>query len=232
MKALRHLLMFAAAAVSCSASAALPSLSGPLRQFEIVRQALRDELWSIASQRADAAAKEKRIAAQAHLAKLEALAGEGRHGEMLKLLDEWNEDAEVIRYWRAWTLAQLDRKEEARGALRAEFSDPAVSALAHRLLARIDVDAGDRKGAEDNFRLAAVAVATNGPLRAENAVEWAQALAATGDAPAAIAVLKSERALEVSGSAGDFARAQMAELLDATGRNEEATAIRQGLVEA
>ena len=50
--------MLAAAIISPQASAQLPDFSGPLRQFEIVRQALSDELWSIAARRADAAAKE------------------------------------------------------------------------------------------------------------------------------------------------------------------------------
>ena len=55
--------MLATAILSPQASAQLPNFSGPLRQFEIVRQALSDELWSIAARRADAAAKEERLQA-------------------------------------------------------------------------------------------------------------------------------------------------------------------------
>lgn len=224
--------MLAAAIISPQASAQLPDFSGPLRQFEIVRQALSDELWSIAARRADAAAKEERLQAQARLAKLEALAGEGRYPDMLEELGKWNSDAPVFRYWRGWTLARLGRAEEARKALAGEFADPTISALVFRLLARLDAEAGKRKEAEENFRHAAVAVATNATLRAENAVEWAQMLSDAGDDTAALAILKSEKTLDVPGAAGDFARSQAAALLERTGRTDEANAMRRSLVSA
>ena len=233
MKCLRVMLpaVFTCAVLS-RATGQMPDFSGPPRQFEIVRQALRDELWSIAARRADAAAKDKKLETDAHLAKLEALAAEGRYADMLKQLDDWNSSGEIFRYWRGWTLARLGRAEDARQALSGEFTDAEVNALKFRLLARIDADQGRRKAAEDNFRLAAVVVASNDTLRAENAVEWAQMLADAGDAAAAIAVLKSEKTLDVPGTAGDFARAQMAGLLAGTGRAEEANAIRRNLVAA
>ena len=225
-------IMLAAVSLPPLASAQLPSLSGPLRQFEIVRQALSDELWSIAARRADAAAKEERLKVQARLAKLEALAGEERYSDMLVQLDEWNSDADVFRYWRGWALARLGRDVEARKVLAGEFADPVIAALAFRLQARLDAKAGNRKAAEDNFRHAAVAVATNATLRVENAVEWAQMLADVGDEAAALAVLKNEKTLDASGPAGDFARSQAATLLARTGRAEEANAMRRRLVAA
>ena len=228
----RSAFLLAAVLVLPTAAGVLPDFSGPMRQFEIVRQALRDELWAIAARRADAAAKEKSLAEQAHLAKLEALAGEGRYADMLAQLDGWDESAETFRYWRAWALAQLGRANEARAALEKAFADPTVASLAYRLRARLDVAAGNRKAAEENYRLAAVAVATNASLRAENAVEWAQMLATAGDAAGALAVLKTENAAAVAGAAGDFARAQTADLLERTGRAAEADALRQKLIAA
>ena len=228
----RSVLLLAAALALPAVAGVLPDFSGPMRQFEIVRQALRDELWSIAARRADAAAKEKSLAEQAHLAKLEALAGEGRYADMLAQLDGWDESAETFRYWRAWALAELGRADEARVALEKAFADPVMASLAYRLRARLDVAAGNRKAAEENYRLAAVAVATNAPLRAENAVEWAQMLATAGDDAGALAVLKTEDAAAVAGAAGDFARAQTADLLERTGRASEAEALRQKLVAA
>ena len=228
----RSVFLVAAVLVLPAVAGLLPDFSGPMRQFEIVRQALRDELWSIAARRADAAAKEKSLAEQAHLAKLEALAGEGRYADMLAQLDGWDESAETFRYWRAWALAQLGRADEARAVLEKAFADPTVASLAYRLRARLDVAAGNRKAAEENYRLAAVAVATNAPLRAENAVEWAQMLATAGDDAGALAVLKTENAAAVAGAAGDFARAQTADLLERTGRASEAEALRQKLIAA
>ncbi len=228
----RSLFLLAAAMALPAVAGLLPDFSGPMRQFEIVRQALRDELWSIASRRADEAAKEKRLAEQAHLAKLEALANEGRYADMLAQLDGWDESAEPFRYWRAWALAQMGRTEEAEAALEKEFADPMMASLAYRLRARLAVAAGNRKAAEDNYRLAAVAVATNAPLRAENAVEWAQMLANADDAVGALAVLKNENAAAVAGAAGDFARAQTADLLEKTGRAAEAESLRQRLIAA
>ena len=228
----RMMVLVALALVATGAVGQMPDLSGPLRQFEIVRQALRDELWAIASRRADAAAKEKQLEVQARLAKLEALAGEDRYEDMLRQLDEWNAPGEAFRYWRGWTLVKLGRIDEARMALAAEFKDPAVSTLVFRLRARIEADAGDRKAAGENFRNAAVAIATNDVLRAENAVEWAQMLSAAGDAAAAIAVLKNEKVLDVKGHAGDHARALAGTLFDRLGRAEEADAIRSRLIGA
>lgn len=222
-------LLMAFAAMSVVAA---PAESEPERQLDVARQAIRDELWSIAARRADAAAKDKDLSTQAHLAKLEALAGQGRFADMLSQLDAWNETGETFRYWRAWTQARLGRMDEARRSLGGEFADPSIAALVHRLRARIDAAAGDRKSAEDSFRLAAVAVASNATQCAENAVEWAQMLSDAGDAVAALAVLKNERALDAVGMAGDFARAQAADLLLRTGRTAEAEAMLQRLLDA
>ena len=226
------LLAMSACAAVFAAYGQTPDYPGPQRQFEIARQALGDELWSIAVRRADAAAKDKNLEAKARLAKLEALAAEGRCQDMLGELDKWKASGELFRYWRGWTLARLGRADEARRALAGDFADSGAAALKLRLLARIEAGQGNGKSADDNFRLAAVMVASNDTLRAENAVEWARMLSDAGDAAAAIAVLKSEKALEVAGTAGDFARAQMADLLEGTGRAKEAEAIRQGLVSA
>ena len=231
------LLMAAACAVS-AVGGILPDISGPLQQLETVRRALRDELWSIAARHADEAAKNRQNVLAAHQMKLEALAAEGKYAEMLSALDAWDEKAEVFRYWRAWALAKLSRTEEARQALRQDFADERISALAHRLLARLAVAEGDRALADQQFRLAAVLVATNAPLRAENALEWAQALETLDptngvvDAIAVLRVEKVESAGPAAGTAGDSARLTLADLLQRVGKETEAERLRLDLVDA
>ena len=48
----RSVFLVAAVLVLPTVAGVLPDFSGPMRQFEIVRQALRDELWAIAARRA------------------------------------------------------------------------------------------------------------------------------------------------------------------------------------
>lgn len=210
----------------------LPDFSGPLSHFEIVRKALRDEFWSIAARYADRAAKEKRQEAQARLARLEALDGAGRYAEMLADLDSWDEKGEVFRFWRARTLSELDRRDEARDILGGDFEDASVQPLVYRLRARLAADAADYRAADAAFRLAAVAVATNAPVRSLNALEWAQMLESSGDYAAAIAVIKNEKAVETPGEYGDNASDLLARLLERTGRTNDAMTVRMNLVAA
>ncbi len=209
----------------------LPDFSGPLRQFEIVRQALRDELWSIASRYADKAASSRQLETKARLAKLEALDGDGRYAEMLDELDSWNDRGELFRYWRAWALSRLDRRDEARAILAGDFTEPSVQELVYRLRARLAADAADYSAADRDYRLAAVAVATNAPVRAQNALEWAQMLVKSGDAAAAIAIIRNEKAMEVPGEPGDEAADFLSRIFESTGRTNDAVNVRRRLVE-
>lgn len=210
----------------------LPDFSSPFRQFEIARQALRDELWAIAANHADRAAAEKKLETKARLAKLEALDGAGRYAEMLHELDAWKETGELFRYWRAWALACLDRRDEAVAVLDGKFSDVVVQSLVYRLRARLAADAADYRKADADYRLAAVTVATNASVRARNALEWAQTLEMAGDSIAAIAVIKNERAMETPGALGDDASDFLAHVLERVGRTNDAVSVRMRLVEA
>lgn len=226
------MLLAAGLAIGPVLGGVLPDFSGPLRQFEIVRQALRDELWSIAARHADRAAAEKKLETRARLAKLEALDGAGRYAEMLSELDAWKESGELFRYWRAWTLVRLERRAEAVSVLKDEFADITVQPLVYRLRARLAADAADYRAADAAYRLAAVVVATNAPARARNALEWAQMLELSGDSAAAIAVIKNEKVTEIPGEPGDDASDFLANVFERVGRTNDAVSVRMRLVDA
>lgn len=199
----------------------------------IARHALGDGLETIAVSHAAAAETSTTnldVQVMARLVQAEALAREGKARELVALLRTWPPGTnELFRYWLAWGLAHDQQPKEARLLLAAPFKDVATQALASRLMARMDVKAGNRTAAETAFRHAASAL-RGSPEGVENAVEWARAREAWGDLPGALSVLSEEKALECGGGAGESARLLGASLLMRTGAVAEADKLYQALV--
>lgn len=207
--------------------------AGPSR-LDVARRALGDGLWRVATDQAAAEAASTTnatVRTEARLVELEALAGAGRHGDMLDRLETWNDETgDGFRYWRAWASFHDGRLEIARHLLAVPFESPGFSVLALRLAARVAVAASDRASAMSFFAKAASALTSTPELRAENAVEWAQALVLFGDKEAALAVLEKERAAQTPGAAGDSARLLAAELTAVGGRASSSQRLLEALV--
>ena len=201
----------------------------PAQELGVARDALRDGLWAIAENHAALAAKDPAVCGAARLVLLEALAREGRDGEILARLDDWGDPpGEGFRYWRIWALDRTQQPRNAQRLAAVPFADPVYAVLADRLSARIATELRDRAGAERLFRK--VAAATNESVKAANAVEWARALDGFGDAAAARVVLKDEGAVDAAGEAGDEARLLAAGLDARAGRPEGAEKFWKKLV--
>ena len=225
----RRLLVLLLALLGCAASpGAAPD---PLAA---ARRALGDELWDVAARSAGEAAQQATNAATraaARLVELEALARGGRAADMLRRLDaDRAAEGDAFRYWRAWAELACGRPDHARHLLATPFKEPPYAALACRLAARAAAAAGDRAAAGALFAEASAALAADPVAHAENAVEWAQALDAFGDAAAARDVLEREKAMEIAGEAGDDARLLAADLLTRAGAAAEGRRIFEWLV--
>ena len=220
--------LLAALSLAAAPQSAAPRGGDGADGLAVARRALGDELWRIAQAKAAEVAASTADAATRALARqveLEALAGAGRPADMLARLDAWTDaEGDVFRYWRAWALAQLGRADEARAALAAPFADPVHAALALRLGARLDVQAGDRAAASARFAQASAVLASNAVARAENAVEWARTLDASGAPAEALDVLRKEGVATARGPSGDAARLLEARLLAKTG--DQASGLR------
>ncbi|MGN0847528.1 MAG: hypothetical protein ACI4RA_09125 [Kiritimatiellia bacterium] len=227
MKCRASILALVAAA---SLAAAEPS------RLDVARRALGDGLWNVAAKvaaEAAAGAADDTQRAAARLVEIEALAGAGRTDDLLARLEAWPEaSGEGFVYWRAWANLERGKLDAARRLLASDFKSPPYDVLALRLSARAAVLAGDRAAAEALFAKAAAALAGDPSARAENAVEWARALARFDDVPGALAVLAKENAASVKGPAGDAARLLAAQLSLRTGHADSARSLLEALVAA
>ena len=218
-----------------SIAAAFAALVASADDVSVARRALADGLWKVAARHAEAAERSASSAAardEARLAQLEALAGEGRTGEMLSRLDSWGDSrGEGFAYWRAWASARSGKVDAARKLLSGKFAAPAYRTLAARLAARVESDAGNAAAADAAFAEASAMMPSNGVERVENAVEWARSKAKFGDPAGGLALLDREGALAAKGEPGDEARLLAAELAAAAGDGAAARRIREALVE-
>jgi len=203
-------------------------------ELETARAALQDKLYPVAQAHAEKALREADGAAgsaQALRLLLEALAGQGLHGEVLRRLDEnagvarQAPQPEVFAYWRAWALLSAGRPLEAIRA--AEVGAGVASTYAdalRRIGARAKQAAGDLPGA-----LALYAeverTSSNGVTRAANALEWAVALEQSGRTEAALEVLKQQAELGVAGEASSDGALLCGRLLLRQGKAAEATMV-------
>ena len=223
MRRLVSIALLLAAAALCAAD-----------DLAVARRALGDGLWGLAAKHAAAAAgaaTSSVVRAEARLVQLEALAGAGRAGEMLSTLGSWPDaTGEGFRYWRAWASVACGKAAEARGLLAKPFAERPYAALALRLAARVEAEAGSVAAADAAYARAAAALATDVRSRAENAAEWARFKWRAGDAAGALALLRREGAPSATGPAGDEARILEADLAAATGDGEGAFRIRSALV--
>ena len=214
-------------------AAADTSTAAASNDLIVARRALGDGNWYTAEHRAASAASLPALRTEARLVQLETLARAGRGAEIPARLDAWgNPPGEPFRYWRAFAFVGSGQRDAARKLLEAPFADPALAALAARLEARLETEAGNWKAADGHFAAAAAKLASNAVARVENACEWAAARRASGDAQGALDALKHEGALDAAGAAGDAARLLAADLSAATGDAVGARALRVQLVEA
>ena len=99
--------------------------------LERAREALRDGMWRIAVEHADAAYRDAGDAVlreAAQLAAIEALARDGRFKEALARIEDAERmslDAagDAMRYWHAWVLWRLGRTAEALGRVQVPLKD-------------------------------------------------------------------------------------------------------------
>lgn len=207
----------------------LLALSARPSELAVARRALGDGLDAIALNHAvaaEAAATNAADRTMARLVQLEALARARNAHDVLARLDRWTDATdETFRYWRAWALVQEGQTAAAHEVLKTPFRNPSNLARARLLTARLAAQAGDRAAAESAFRQTAEVLKDDPVARTENAVEWARALIALKDLPAALDVLRHARALDVPGPIGDEARLLAADLAARVGDTAGATAL-------
>ena len=182
--------------------AAAPFCSARAGDFETAQNALRDRLYPIAQAHAEKALRdssqdEKRSVA-ALLILLEAQAAQGKSNEVLKTLEQYQSVARqgsvpaAFAYWRAAALLNAGRAEESARVAEGESRTPSPYADAlRRIGARARQASGDLTGALTLYA-EIDKTSTNVLMRAENALEWAQALDRSGRAEAALEVLKMQ----------------------------------------
>ena len=214
-----------------AASLAAVALSGATNDLAVARRALGDGLWQVAARHAGLAAADPAQRMAAQLVELEALAGAGRPAEILARLDAWkNADGDAFRYWRAWAHAEQGHFEQARAALTAPFADSAYAGLALRLSARIASATGNPDAAFRFFAQASAVLTNDAVARAENAEEWARALATVGKAAEGLDVLRTSGASAQKGASGDAARLLEADLLERKGDAQGSLQVLEKLV--
>ena len=192
----------------------------------IARRALGDELWEVALRHAGWAETNAPTAVavrEARRIQLESLARAGDAQGILAAVTSWREEGgELARYLEAWALCRLERSEEARALLLEPFADDALRMLSLRLLARVSVALGKQDEITRAFQAVSRAFVSNDVVRAENALEWAQAVAARGDLVEARRILVDEGTLTGSHAVNDAARLLAADLALKLGEGERA----------
>jgi len=217
-----------------AAAALCLTVLGALRAdvLDTARAALQDGLYAVAQRHAEQALRSGTGAhAEAELILLEALAGQGRYDELLRRLDGMRGDgrtgaaAEAYAYWRA--LALLNTGDPAAAAAvsdAAKTNAVSFAAALRRVGARARLATGDTAGALALFAEADKST-TNVQVRAENALEWALALDGTGDAEAALQVLKMQAELGISEPVANDGALLRGRILMRLGRAAEATMV-------
>jgi TolA-binding protein len=198
-------------------------------ELETARAALHDQLYTVAQTHAEKALAAEAAPAQALLVLLEALAGQGRYGDILTRLDAVDDALRqavppgALTYWRACALLNTRRYQEAvRVVAETSGADPAYADALNRIAARAAREAGDLPGALALFATAD-RMSTHAQTRAENALEWAAALDQGGRPDAAVDVLKMQAELGVSGDAVNDGALLRGRILMRQGRSTEAT---------
>jgi TolA-binding protein len=218
---------FAWAAMLCAADDALT----------VARDALRDRLYPLAQRHAEKvlATKDADLHEPAMLALLEALAGQGKYGEILKRNEEdilagtpRSETAKhAFAYWQALALLETgsyaQAAQVAESATRqgggAEFTDALL-----RIAARARQKAGDLNEAWTLYSELDQR-STNAVSRAANALEWALSLAGAGRDDAAMEVLKLQADLPIRNEDVDDGILLRGRLLMKQGKNAEASMV-------
>lgn len=177
--------------------------------LNVARTALRDKLYSVAERHAKIALNVGTPAQrrEASLALLEAYAGQKKFDEILKRREVWGKINPALTgtnappafaYWYALAfLEKGDYKQAAqiaRAAAGGKSSQAGNSLL--RIAARAKQKGGDKKAAWMLFSEVDQR-STNAVCRADNALEWAVALAADAQYAAALEVLKMQSELPV-----------------------------------
>jgi len=200
------------------------------------RNAVHDKLYSVAVTHAEEYLKgvQARSAAGAEALQLllQALAEQHRYDEMLTRLDAWSAVAAAapgdgaFAFWRALGLLGTGKPREcietAETALAQKIS-PENTDVLQRLVARARLALGDAAAA---FSLYAEVDkhSTNTATRAENLLEWANALDAAGRVGEALGVLTRQAELHVAGPATDEGRLAYGRLLVRQQRRTDAEA--------
>ena len=185
--------------------AAAPFCSARAGDFETAQNALRDRLYPIAQAHAEKAlrgsSQDERQSVAALLILLEAQAAQGQSNEVLKTLEQYQSVARqgsvpaAFAYWRAAALLNAGRAEESARVAEGESRTPSPYADAlRRIGARARQASGDLTGALTLYA-EIDKTSTNVLMRAENALEWAQALDRSGRVEAALEVLKMQSEL-------------------------------------
>lgn len=206
--------------------------------LSIARAALRDRLYPVAERRAEDVLRKTVSGAQrreAALVLMEALAGQKKYSESVKRLQSLRasnatgSDTNAIpdfSYWQANALFEMgDYTNAVKTADSAVpvATGPTRDALL-RLAARASCGAGNRRAAWGYFsRLDQIS--TNAVTRADNALEWAMALRADGQRPAALEVLKMQSGISASSSSMDEGMLLRGQLLLEMGRDADASLI-------
>jgi TolA-binding protein len=185
--------------------AAAPFCSARAGDFETAQNALRDRLYPIAQTHAEKALRDSsqdaKLSVAALLILLEAQAAQGKSDEVLKTLEQYQSVARqgsvpaAFAYWRAAALLNAGRAEESARVAEGESRTPSPYADAlRRIGARARQASGDLTGALTLYA-EIDKTSTNVLMRAENALEWAQALDRSGRVEAALEVLKMQSEL-------------------------------------
>ncbi|MBP5320187.1 MAG: tetratricopeptide repeat protein, partial [Kiritimatiellae bacterium] len=198
--------------------------------LSVARNALQDKLYPVAERHARQAVKGGNEAhrEQARLILYEALAGQGKHAELLKQIEAdgtAQSEKPAFAYWQA--LALTETGDHTRAAQLAEAAakqaSPFTDALL-RLAARARLKAGEPQAAWVIFSELDQR-STNAVNRAANALEWAMSLDAAGKSDAAIEVLKLQADLPVRTDATDDGMLLRGRMLLKQGKQAEAVIV-------
>lgn len=206
--------------------------SGPVNEFRVIRNALRDTMWDVAEQQAKRAEKNNAQRHDARMAQLEAFAGKEDWEAVRKNAAEWGKSApnEAYRYWHAYALWRLGRADDAERILDGgNFTDAVYVVFVLRLKARMESAKGNRAEASVYLKRAAQ-MAESQASKNEILMEHARILAEDGDAAGALDVLEKGGALRSKDEGGDEARLYSAQLKTALGDTAGAEKTLRALV--
>lgn len=221
MKKLLSIILVVSSCALLAETNKFADLSGPMREFKLVRKALRDQLWVIAEKHAREAERTAEARDNARLAQLEALARAGRTDKIIERLDSFEDaDGEQFKYWRAWALNKLQHTDEAMRILQTtDFVDEDYAVLALRLRSQIVEAQGDNTQAE-HYLLRAKAIATKEANIVSVAIERAELAQRIGRLAVALGILRD--VLNVKTQNVVLAKLKAAQLAYELGQTKEA----------